>query len=179
MISELTGVESAYEIPDVLWDRIVSLLPSHKRKKKAGRPRMNDRKAISAIFYVLRTGCQWNSNIFKDLENSVVQKTNTPPKTQSPNTNTTGFGVVFLKEVNDKGCYDGSVSGGERATCRKQGDIKSVVTGHNYGIYATVVIGQKSASPKASGTPSTEITSGGPGSREGNCCDIRTNYGDL
>ena len=33
VISELTGVESAYEIPDVLWDRIVSLLPLRKRKK--------------------------------------------------------------------------------------------------------------------------------------------------
>ena len=61
MISELTGVESAYEIPDVLWDRISSLLPLRKRKKKAGRPRMNDRKTMSAIFYVLRTGCQWNA----------------------------------------------------------------------------------------------------------------------
>jgi hypothetical protein len=34
VISELTGVESAYEIPDVLWDRIVSLLSSSKIKKK-------------------------------------------------------------------------------------------------------------------------------------------------
>ena len=31
------------------------------KKKKAGRPRMDDRKAMSAIFYVLRTGCQWNA----------------------------------------------------------------------------------------------------------------------
>ena len=62
MISKLTGVESAYEIPDVLWDKIAPLLPPPKRKKKkAGRPRMNDRKAMSAIFYVLRTGCQWNA----------------------------------------------------------------------------------------------------------------------
>jgi putative transposase len=61
VISELTGVESAYEIPDVLWDRIVSLLPLRKKKKKAGRPRMDDRRAMSAIFYVLRTGCQWNA----------------------------------------------------------------------------------------------------------------------
>jgi putative transposase len=61
VISKLTGVGSAYEIPDVLWDRIVPLLPSQKRKKKAGRPRMNDRKAMSAILYVLRTGCQWNA----------------------------------------------------------------------------------------------------------------------
>jgi transposase len=30
-----------------------------RRKKKAGRPRMDDRKAMSAIFYVLRTGCQY------------------------------------------------------------------------------------------------------------------------
>ena len=62
MISKLTGVESTYEIPDVLWNRIIPLLPSYKRrKKKVGRPRMNDRKAMSAIFYVLRTGCQWNA----------------------------------------------------------------------------------------------------------------------
>jgi putative transposase len=61
VISELTGVESAYEIPDVLWDRIAPLLPLRKKKKKAGRPRMDDRKAMSAIFYVLRTGCQWNA----------------------------------------------------------------------------------------------------------------------
>ena len=61
MISELTGVESAYEIPDVLWDRITPLLPLCKKKKKAGRPRMDDRRAMSAIFYVLRTGCQWNA----------------------------------------------------------------------------------------------------------------------
>ena len=61
VISKLTGVESAYEIPDVLWERIVPLLLPRKKKKKAGRPRMNDRKAMSAIFYVLRTGCQWNA----------------------------------------------------------------------------------------------------------------------
>ncbi|MBV9179322.1 MAG: IS5 family transposase [Nitrososphaeraceae archaeon] len=58
----MTGVNSLYEIPDVLWDKIVALLPPPtKKKKKAGRPRMNDRKAMSAIFYVLRTGCQWNA----------------------------------------------------------------------------------------------------------------------
>lgn len=30
-------------------------------KMKTGRPRMDDRKAMSAIFYVLRTGCQWKA----------------------------------------------------------------------------------------------------------------------
>ena len=53
MISEVTGVDSSYCIPDVVWDRIITLLSSsirRRRKKKAGRPRMDDRKAMSAIF---------------------------------------------------------------------------------------------------------------------------------
>ena len=61
VISETTGVDSLYEIPDVIWSRIIPLLPPPKKKKKVGRPRMNDRKAMNAIFYVLRTGCQWNA----------------------------------------------------------------------------------------------------------------------
>jgi transposase len=61
VISETTGVDSLYEIPDVIWNRIIPLLPPPKKKKKVGRLRMNDRKAMNAIFYVLRTGCQWNA----------------------------------------------------------------------------------------------------------------------
>jgi transposase len=61
VISEITGVDSLYEIPDMLWDRIIPLLSPRKKKKKTGRPRMDDRKAISAIFYVLKTGCQWKA----------------------------------------------------------------------------------------------------------------------
>ena len=43
-------------------DRITPLLPlGNRNKKKAGRPRMNDKKAMSAILYILPTGCQWNA----------------------------------------------------------------------------------------------------------------------
>ena len=55
------GVVPAYQLPDELWERIQPLLPPPKPKKKAGRPRMDDRKAMTAIFYVLRTGCQWKA----------------------------------------------------------------------------------------------------------------------
>lgn len=58
--SEL-GVSEEYQIPDEMWERIQPLLPEPKPKKKPGRPRMDDRKAMTAIFYVLRTGCQWNA----------------------------------------------------------------------------------------------------------------------
>ena len=54
-------VGAAYQIPDRLWDRVERLLPPPKPKKKSGRPRMDDRLAMNAIFYVLRTGCQWKA----------------------------------------------------------------------------------------------------------------------
>lgn len=63
MISEISGIDSSYEIPDVLWNRISSLLvhKPKRKKKKIGRPRMDDRKAMTAIFYITRTGCQWKA----------------------------------------------------------------------------------------------------------------------
>lgn len=63
MISITSGIDSSYEIPDALWNRIILLLlPKTKcKKKQIGRPRMDDRKAMTAIFYIIRTGCQWKA----------------------------------------------------------------------------------------------------------------------
>ncbi len=58
---ETPNVDAKYEIPDELWQRIEPLLPPPKPKKKSGRPPMDSHKAMNAIFYVLRTGCQWNA----------------------------------------------------------------------------------------------------------------------
>ena len=57
MISEISGIDSSYEIPDELWNQIFPLLVhkpkrKKKKKKKTGRPRMDDRKAMNAIFYI-------------------------------------------------------------------------------------------------------------------------------
>jgi putative transposase len=55
------GIDAKYQIPDELWKRMQALLlPAPKPKKKLGRTRMDVGKAMNAIFYVLRTGCQWN-----------------------------------------------------------------------------------------------------------------------
>jgi putative transposase len=54
-------VNEAYQIPDKMWKRIDKLIPKHRHGKEGGRPRMDDRKAMNAIFYVLRTGCQWKA----------------------------------------------------------------------------------------------------------------------
>jgi transposase len=45
-------------VPDALWERVAPLLPVPK-KKKPGRPRANDRAALEAIVFVLRTGIPW------------------------------------------------------------------------------------------------------------------------
>ena len=51
-----------WRIPDELWERIVPLLPLRKlHPLGCHRPRVEDRTAMDAIFFVLRTGCQWNA----------------------------------------------------------------------------------------------------------------------
>lgn len=55
-------------MPDALWERIVPLLPPRKpHPLGCHRPRVDDRKAMDAIFFVLRTGCQWNALNATDL----------------------------------------------------------------------------------------------------------------
>jgi putative transposase len=61
MAKDELGVDPEYQIPDELWERIKPLLPLPKPKKKQGRPREDDRQMMTAIFYLLRTGCQWKA----------------------------------------------------------------------------------------------------------------------
>jgi transposase len=49
-------------MPDALWARIQPLLPPRPlHPLGCHRPRVDDRRAMDAIFFVLRTGCQWNA----------------------------------------------------------------------------------------------------------------------
>jgi len=62
MIDATYGIDSRFSLSDEEWERMRPLIPKTKRKKKVtGRPRMDDRKAMTAILYVLRTGCQWKA----------------------------------------------------------------------------------------------------------------------
>ena len=42
-------------------NQIFPILVYKPKRKKTGRPRMDDRKAMNAIFYIARTGCQWKA----------------------------------------------------------------------------------------------------------------------
>lgn len=54
--------DDGWRIPDELWARIEPLLPPRPpHPLGCHRPRVPDRSAMDAIFFVLRTGCQWNA----------------------------------------------------------------------------------------------------------------------
>jgi transposase len=51
-----------WRIPDELWAQIEPLLPPGKpHPLGCHNPRVDNRKAMDAVFFVLRTGCQWNA----------------------------------------------------------------------------------------------------------------------
>ena len=54
-------VDDGFRIPDALWERMELLLPRFGRSRKGGRPRLEWRRVLDGIFYVLRTGCQWKA----------------------------------------------------------------------------------------------------------------------
>ena len=48
-----------WRVSDEMWQQIQPVIPPPLPKKKAGRPRLDDRRVLDGIIYVLRTGCQW------------------------------------------------------------------------------------------------------------------------
>ena len=54
--------DDQWRIPDALWERIEPLLPPRPpHPLGCHNPRVADRRAMDAIFFVLRTGCQWGA----------------------------------------------------------------------------------------------------------------------
>ena len=55
-------VRRSWRTPDALWAEIAPLLPPRKAHPLGcHNPRVDDRRAMDAIFFRLRTGCQWNA----------------------------------------------------------------------------------------------------------------------
>jgi putative transposase len=62
-------VTAGYRVSDALWAVLAAVVPEHKNPHRfgGGRPRVADRQCADAIFYVLRTGCQWGALDATDL----------------------------------------------------------------------------------------------------------------
>src|SRR5512138_583833 len=54
---------TGFRVSDALWAVLEPFLPVHMNTHRfgGGRPRVADRRCADAIFYVLRTGCQWEA----------------------------------------------------------------------------------------------------------------------
>jgi putative transposase len=62
MRSKGAELSRKYQLTDELWEKIKPYIPGERPdKKKPGRRRMDDRKAMQAILYIHRTGIQWNA----------------------------------------------------------------------------------------------------------------------
>ncbi len=49
-----------WEVPDALWERLAPLIAELDPPKPRGRPRIDARRALTAILFRMRSGCQWN-----------------------------------------------------------------------------------------------------------------------
>src|ERR671933_1754815 len=54
--------DDGWRLPDALWAQMAPLLPPRPQHPLGcHNPRVPDRAVMDAIFFVLRTGCQWNA----------------------------------------------------------------------------------------------------------------------
>jgi len=65
----VNSVTASYRVSDALWAVREAVVPEHENTHRfgGGRPRVPDRQCADAIFYVLRTGCQWGALDATDL----------------------------------------------------------------------------------------------------------------
>lgn len=60
---EISDSAKRFLTSDELWSKLKPLIPARVNKHRfgGGRPPAEDRKCMDGIFFVLRTGCQWNA----------------------------------------------------------------------------------------------------------------------
>ena len=59
----MNKVTTGFRVSEELWAVLKPVLPRHVNRHRfgGGKPRIPDRQCADAIFYVLRTGCQWSA----------------------------------------------------------------------------------------------------------------------
>jgi putative transposase len=73
--SEEKPLPTIWRTPDELWDEIEPILAQHDPPKRTGRRRIDQRGALDAIIFRLRSGCQWNRLPKEFPDDSSVHRT--------------------------------------------------------------------------------------------------------
>jgi transposase len=72
---EKMPIPTTWRVPEQLWEKIEPILKEHDPPKNTGRPRVDQRAALDAIIFRMRSGCQWN-RLPKDFpDDSSVHRT--------------------------------------------------------------------------------------------------------
>jgi putative transposase len=64
-----------WRCPDDLWEKIELVLDELDPPARTGRKRIDQRKALDGMIYILRTGCQWNALPRQFGDDSSVHRT--------------------------------------------------------------------------------------------------------
>jgi putative transposase len=64
-----------WRTPDQLWESIEAILTEDDPPKSTGRPRIDQRAAVDAIIFRMRSGCQWNQLPEEFPDDSSVDRT--------------------------------------------------------------------------------------------------------
>ena len=64
-----------WRTPDELWEKIEPILQEHDPPKNTGWPRVDQRAALDAIIFRMRSGCQWNRLPEEFPDDSSVHRT--------------------------------------------------------------------------------------------------------
>lgn len=74
-ISEQKSLPTIWRTTDELWEKIERILAEYDPPKSTGRSRVDQRAALDAIIFRLRTGCQWNRLPTEFPDDSSVHRT--------------------------------------------------------------------------------------------------------
>ncbi len=47
MVDQAMGIEKKYCLSDVVWTRVMALLPAHRKRRKGGRPPMDGKRVAN------------------------------------------------------------------------------------------------------------------------------------
>lgn len=64
-----------WRIPDELWSKIKPILDQYDPHKRMGRKRIDQREALDAVIFRMRSGCQWNQLPSEFPDDSSVHRT--------------------------------------------------------------------------------------------------------
>ncbi len=75
MIQTQKTLETIWQVPDKLWNKLKQILDEYDPPNRLGRKRINARAALDAIIFRLRSGCQWNQLPREFPDDSSVHRT--------------------------------------------------------------------------------------------------------